>query len=336
MSPLATVLITSCVGGLVIWLAALIPRLLERPRRNKPTDRHELVAWARAARAAHSRRVGTLMIAAGILVWPVGAMVAAVLSFLPGLTLVILAPMVTFAITGVSAAFLRRGGKMRVKAAEQVLDTDPRPPIVYLRPFEFDHASRAATYHDIKTYEVEITRALRSVAPVVAIGDPTEELPELGSVRIYADDAEWERKIEDLTSRGGTIILHVGDSAGLAWEVSHVVGLGQPERIILSAGGALSYADFRRKFGHIFPRGLPRDREGISLFLYFDPDWTPRWLPFGGGRRKSRAFDVPSGSAGEQRAMVLRRLSSVLGSLIQPLHVTSLAMVHTKKRISRR
>jgi hypothetical protein len=222
---------------------------------------------------------------------------------------------------------------MRAKAAEQVFESDPRPPIVYLRPFDFDRNSSIATMGGTgrlfalggtKTYEQRVARALRRVAPTVAVGDPTEGLPELGVVRLYADDAKWQRTIEDLTGRGGTIILHVGDSEGLAWEVSHVVGLGQPERIILSFGGASAsflgasalperiiriarYAKFRRRFGHIFPRGLPeiKPQRFGPAFLYFDADWTPQVFDW----RVSRTLDAPPGCPGEQRAMALRRLA---------------------------
>jgi hypothetical protein len=316
VSALIFFLIIGCIGGLVGLLGWLPRALLERRAGNETVERREQLARARAARAARSQGRGTLLVAAGILVWPVGLMVGALLKgVIPGGGNV---PPALLATAAASMVLLRYSRRMRAKGAEQVLENDPRPPIVYLRSFDFDRTSSATATSGLlptetKTYEQRVARALRRVAPVVAVGDPTEELPELGSVRLYADDAEWQRTIEDLTGRGGTIILHIGDSEGLAWEVSHVVGLGQPERIVLSLG--VGYTDFRRKFGHIFPRGLPQiprseflylalPRISKSEFLYFDADWTPRVFD----RRASRTVDAPLGSPGEQRAMTLRRL----------------------------
>lgn len=312
---LIALLVAAGIGGLVSSLGELPKALLERRVRNDKLERGEQLARAHAARAARSQGVGTLMVAAGILVWPVGAVVSGLLkAVIPGDGNV--GP-VTLASVAASTALLRYGRRTRAKGAGQVLESDPRPPIVYLRPFDFDRTSSIAATGPLahgwstKTYEQRVARALRRVAPVVAVGDPTEGLPELGAVRLYADDAKWQRTIENLTGRGGTIILHVGESEGLTWEVSHVVGLGQPERIILSLGECLPtdsarYANFRRKFGHIFPCGLPQIKFKIfgSAFVYFDADWTPQVFD----RRVSLTLDAPPGSLGEQRAMALRRL----------------------------
>ena len=40
--------------------------------------------------------------------------------------------------------------------------------------------------------------------------------------------------IDELTARAGAVIVETGESAGLSWEVHHVVALGAPERVILS------------------------------------------------------------------------------------------------------
>lgn len=271
------------------------------PPRTKdgPVGRPEEVEQARELRAARDRRLGALLIALGILVWPAGLMVSA-MAEANGYNLP-----VAWLLSGAFAALLTRGHRMRVKDAETVLASDSRAPIVYLRPFGVDRANRKAVDADIpwgRTAEQKMARALRHIAPFIALGDPREELPELGASRIYADDTGWQGTVDDLTRRAGTIILYMGDSESLAWEVQHVVGLGQPERIVLLRGNANDGNRFRRAFGHLFPHGLLDDVALTSRCLYFDADWRPRSLD-----RHSRLSTTP-GSPGDQRTLVLRRL----------------------------
>ena len=83
-------------------------------------------------------------------------------------------------------------------------------------------------------YEDRLARALRKVGPFVAIGDPTERLPLLGAVRMYAADEDWQARVSDLIGRAGVVLLHAGGGDGFTWEVRHVVEHGVPERVILS------------------------------------------------------------------------------------------------------
>jgi hypothetical protein len=85
-----------------------------------------------------------------------------------------------------------------------------------------------------RTYEERLARALNKAGPFVAVGDPTERLPLLGAARVYADDSQWVETVDDLTARAGMIVIHAGESRGVAWEVRHVIDLDDPERVILS------------------------------------------------------------------------------------------------------
>jgi hypothetical protein len=233
----------------------------------------------------------------------------------------ILGGVVTCGICIASGLLVTRGRRTRVPDATTTLATDARPPIVYLRTFDFDRSRRQAVARSEmfkRTYEERLARALRSIGPFVALGDPSDELPELGAVRLYPDNADWQQAAMNLTGTAGTIVLHVGDSPSLAWEVEHVVGLGQPERMILSLAtgldgaegiivsaleGTKRYDTFRDKLGHWFPQGLPADI-GSSRFLYFEADWTPRAYV----RSDLRHLYARSSDAGRQRTLVLGQL----------------------------
>jgi hypothetical protein len=304
-----------------------------RPSGNGPGGRRERLERARKSREARVGGLGWLLVGLGFLAVPVA--VAIVLLVGVGGAAAGLAGGLT--ITAI-AFFVTLGRRMKARDAERVLERDPRPPVVYLRPFESDRAPAVASpwlsrrrtrlfrSYFANTYEQRLARALRDVGPFVAVGDPTERLPQLGAARVYADDAEWRETVAGLTARATVIVLHVGESDGLVWEFQHVVGVGKPERVILGLPLETGpkrherYDTFRRKFGDLFPRGLP-EAIGESQFVFFESDWTPRLY----GQRPSPRPEAAPGSPGAARALALRRLGKEFKLLVAPLWVRAAA-----------
>jgi hypothetical protein len=282
-----------------------------------PVERSEQLARASAARAHRSRGAGLLVISLGVAVI-LGVYAALFALWFVGFRHDVVASVVVPLALFVSVALVTRGRRMRADEAERVLAEDVRAPIVYLRPFGADRAeiSRRLSSHVRislresfeKRYEERLARALRKVGPFVAVGDPTERLPQPGAARIYAADEEWRETVDELTGRAGVVILHAGEGDGLAWEVRHVAELDAPERLILSLpllaerkepSRQERYDAFRRTLGDAFPRPLP-EAIGHCQFLYFDADWTPRLLG-------ERGAPLPAGES--ERARALRRLA---------------------------
>jgi hypothetical protein len=209
---------------------------------------------------------------------------------------------------------IRYGRRMRARDAARVLAADARAPVLYLRPFAADGKQiasawssrvRSSPWEWYISHEQRLARTLRKVGPVVAVGDPTEDVPELGAVRMYAADEDWQVKVEELSARAGVVLLQTGASQGLGWELGHVISLGAPERVILALPPPgrrrrrlARYTAFRREFGDLFPRPLP-EAIGHSQFIYFGPDWTPRLLV--------RGDALPAGDT--PRDLALRRLA---------------------------
>jgi hypothetical protein len=280
-------------------------------------DRLERLERARQVRMARSRARGALLIMLSVLLWVVGLAAAGVLPDAWGSIVGVLQGTM-FAVAVIAFGLLMtRGRRMRAKEADLSL-AEGTPPIVYLRPFATDRAGLLRAFEASllpKTTDQKIARTLRRVAPFIGIGDPLDELPPLGLIPIYTGDEAWQHTVEELAKRAGTIIIAVyvrpGDSAGLAWEVEHVVGLGEPERIILllspldasSPSTRHQYKIFRGKFAHLFPRGLPDDI-GTNNLMCFEADWFPRLF----GPSQAPEGDAAATGPGEQRALVLRLL----------------------------
>lgn len=280
---------------------------------SKPVERHERLGQASAARAQRDPGVGLLIIASGVAIF----LVAAFAVWVVRQTLVksdqigvVLLPVFLFC-----WAVVANGRRIVVSEGERVLAEDPRAPIVYLRPFATDDTQadtpwssrvRQSPWEPYITHEQRLARTLRKVGPFVAVGDPTEDMPQLGAARVYATDEDWRTAIGELTAAAAAVLLQTGDSDGLAWEVQHVAALGAPERVILALPPPgrrktrrRRYEAFRERFGDRFPRHLP-ESIGDCQFAYFDTDWTPRLL---GGR----GVPLPVGDA--PREVALRRLA---------------------------
>ncbi len=181
--------------------------------------------------------------------------------------------------------------------AEQLLSSDPRPPVVFLRSFNDDTLTvplagrkrNPLTPMAMKaipdpTAESGLARALNRIGPPVAIGRPGEILPQFGAARAYVSDSEWQDKIAQWmrTSRAVIMMVH-HTTPGTHWELNHAVANLPPQRLVLyfptgKTAGAdrdAQYAACRDILIGKFPKGLPASL-GSAQFIVFDADWSPQ------------------------------------------------------------
>jgi hypothetical protein len=216
---------------------------------------------------------------------------------------------VIFAYVGVR--LLNRGRRHFVKVGLASLQDDSRPPVLYLRPFSEDGAIGQVSPNAINrgfgekgawrqiailirfldTYEQYLGFAFRKIGPFVAIGNPTEGLPQLGAIRIYVgQDGDWQQMVSKLAGRASCVLLQIGHSDGLMWEVEYIVNHVRPEQLILCLPNTkwkitrLSgpkkrernrqkvYRAFWNKTKDFFPEPLPEEIGGAK-FIYFDHNW---------------------------------------------------------------
>jgi hypothetical protein len=223
----------------------------------------------------------------------------------------------------VGVKLLNRGKRHFVPVGLAELKSDPRPPVLYLRPFTQDGSVNLMTanavnrgfgekgfWRQMKTmligffdyYEQFISAAFKKVGPVVAIGDPTDGLPELGAIRVYVGiDGDWQQMVSQLASKACYVVLQIGKSEGLMWEVQYVIEHVRPEQLILFIPNQNQkfltrlkrrdnfqkreqerqnvYQVFRTKTQDYFPQPLPVNIGGTQ-FIYFDQDWNAQLSRF--------------------------------------------------------
>jgi hypothetical protein len=194
---------------------------------------------------------------------------------------------------------------MKALAAGMSPTPDERQPILYLRSFGADAATSKATaakpllglYYmfagplsvlAFRTEEEQTVSAFRAWGPVVALRRPDESLPELGAVRLAANDGSWRQTVQLLMRRSQLVVIRFGRSEGLIWELKEAVSCVSPEKLlILVPQTRRAYDEFRETAGVHLPRGLPAYRGAMippwlgSLrgIVHFDADWTPQFAP---------------------------------------------------------
>lgn len=148
----------------------------------------------------------------------------------------------------------RRSQRQAAPTAAEAMAADPRPPVLYLRSFADDGtqlldaelgpiARRWVTLLALPTAEEQSTAALDAVGPVVAIGKPGEPLPELGAARLYVGDDRWQAEVLALLDRAALVVLRIGSSPGLLWEIEQSLARLPRRRLVLSVLGEAPVSD---------------------------------------------------------------------------------------------
>jgi hypothetical protein len=147
-----------------------------------------------------------------------------------------------FACSVVAYRQARRHAALR---ADAVTRRDERAPILYLRSFGDDqltipartgsprHSLLERFSHRSERFEEVVAGHLWAYGPVIAVGVPGERLAPIGAARTHYDDATWKDGVQSWLSRASLVVITVGGTAGVAWEVRRIAELGLWDRAIL-------------------------------------------------------------------------------------------------------
>src|SRR3984957_17027422 len=201
---------------------------------------------------------------------------------------------------GVIQMFLR-ARKFTVASAEEVLSADPRPPVIYMRSFKDDAAASMPVMSgppgwallfpkELITEEELVARTLNDFGPMVTIGRPGEQLRELGAARMYVGEQEWHERVAALMQSAKLVVLRLGQTEGLWWELEQAIGKMRPEQLLVFVPRIADKATreaIRRRAEAVFPKPLPEFAHSNSPWgnvgslrgiLCFDPDWTAHYI----------------------------------------------------------
>jgi hypothetical protein len=125
-------------------------------------------------------------------------------------------------------------------AARAFMARDRRPPVLLLRSFADDNISaeretgkRMQWFRNATTFEELIADEFWAWGPVVALGRPGESLPHSGAVREYIEGELWQDEVLQLARDAILIVVVLGRSAGLDWELATLVNENLISKTIL-------------------------------------------------------------------------------------------------------
>ena len=133
------------------------------------------------------------------------------------------------------------------------------------------------------TEEEQLGSVFSAIGPFIAIGKPGEKLPELGAARTYVNDDEWQDVIAQEMAQAALVVLRMGETEGLSWEVRTATERVKPKRLVLLIPtDPKRYERFREMAQEFFPSGLPKCSSwttkasfgSLKGLIYFDSDWT--------------------------------------------------------------
>lgn len=81
-------------------------------------------------------------------------------------------------------------------------------------------------------YEHLLVASAQPFGPVVAIGQPGERVPPIGAFRRYCEDDEWQGAVQQMLRGAKFVVLSVGDTPSVGWEISKVRDLGLLDRTV--------------------------------------------------------------------------------------------------------
>ena len=158
----------------------------------------------------------------------------------------------------------RRGQRLAAVDANEELTRDPRSPILYLRSFQDDselfemetdflvqvgsgaRSAKSGAFARVwrrfprgwlsssgGRLEEALAREVSGIGPFVAIGAPTEPLPELGAARAYFSNETWQNTIIRWIDSAGLIISVIGPTKWIRWELNTIVERDALSKLII-------------------------------------------------------------------------------------------------------
>jgi hypothetical protein len=179
---------------------------------------------------------------------------------------------------------LQQSRQLLMPNAHVLLSADTRPPVLFLRSYQDDGSygqnpflESVARVHPLsavfrrQTYEESLAESTACVGPVVAVGKPGEPLPELGAARMYLPHTHWQATVRELMEKARLVILRLGPTPGLAWELKTAITVVPPENLVLYREPPGNLAD---DLANLLPVELPSS-VSQQRFIFFESNWTP-------------------------------------------------------------
>lgn len=226
----------------------------------------------------------------GIILVALGAIWYAVGSFLEIENILLLNIHIPFLILG--SIFLYRSRQLSTK----ILPADVHnieAAVVYLRPFSEDesHIKKLLPWKFISSFtseEEQLSKVFKDFGQFIAIENPSKSLPTPGADKIHIGDAEWQKFVLEIFQKAKLVVIRLGSSQGILWEITNAIDLLEPKQLLFIATKLKSdeYNELKKAIRENYDIELPPITEiqgrriGNGSFIAFNENWEPKVLPW--------------------------------------------------------
>jgi len=126
-------------------------------------------------------------------------------------------------------------------SADSLLEHDKRAPILFLRSFSDDpkiNAAAGVTYEGVArlvdfSLETRLTNHFMQFGPFIAVGLPSEAVPQIGAARAKLSDEEWQAAVRDWMETSSVIVMYAGTTKWIGWELERIIEGGWSDKLII-------------------------------------------------------------------------------------------------------
>jgi len=227
-----------------------------------------------------------------------------------GLCVMVLSGGVSVLAFGMGQRLRRQGARMRARDGRKVVLHPGEGPVLLLRSFDDEELQdpRPLTIMQ-KRYEETLAHALKPLGPLITLGRPGENWGFSGAARIYVAHENWQRAIDYLLSHSAAVVILVGRTESLWWEIGRAFASVPRERLLLffplvskPASNRSLFADFKEfvarwnVIGNRYRDMEAERRARYKLFRKKTSSYLGEALPENPGRAMFLDF-LPDGSA---------------------------------------
>jgi len=123
--------------------------------------------------------------------------------------------------------------RLKIHLKTNFISLDHGNYVLYLRSFKIDYRLSNVKTFENTTEEEQLVKTLSKIGPVITVGKPDENLPQLGAKRYYIENSNWKQKLGQYINKAKLVVIVVAFSEGLWWEILYTFTKLSPEKIIL-------------------------------------------------------------------------------------------------------
>jgi len=132
------------------------------------------------------------------------------------------------------------------------------------------------------TLESYVVNRVWYLGPVIAVGDPRDDLSPLGAAREYVPEDQWRARISEYLDESVYVVCILGSTPGLRWEYEEIKARGKQDNVLV-VFPPKPIEELQRRwvvFRDIFDRAADIDfssdsRHGVPLLALFSSSNAP-------------------------------------------------------------